>query len=258
MAGEAFQRYGGSTSCVALSRDGEDPSLLLDGGTGLRNVTRLLEGRPFSGAVLLSHLHWDHIGGLPFFAAADRGRVDLRAPSVDGLRRAFGPPLFPLELDQLRGSWTFDDVAPGAFSAAGWDFVAREIPHGGGRTLGYRVTDGRSSLAYVTDHCPTLLGPGTDGLGERHDAVLELADGVDLLVHDAQLTASELPSRSFLGHAAVEYVLALGAAAGARQVVLFHHDPDRTDEQLDELAIAYPTGTFAHEGLVVDLGPRTA
>jgi phosphoribosyl 1,2-cyclic phosphodiesterase len=232
-------RYGGNTSCVALAHDGEDPSLLLDAGTGLRRVTDLLDDRPFEGAILLTHLHPDHIQGLPFFAAADKGRVDLRLPAGERasatLTSSFGAPLFPLRFDELRGDWTMTELDEGEHAIDRWEILALEIPHGGGRTFGYRITDGTGVLAYVTDHCPTALGPGPDGLGEYHDNALRLADHADLLVHDAHVTAAELPDRAFLGHAAVEYAVALAERARARQVALFHHDPDRRDDAIDAI-----------------------
>ena len=107
----------------------------------------------------------------------------------------------------------------------GFDVLALEIPHKGGRTFGYRVSDGRASIAYLSDHGPVALGPGPDGLGPYHEAALALADGVDLLVHDAQHTAEELPAAAAFGHSAAEYAVALAERAGAGRVLLFHHDP---------------------------------
>jgi ribonuclease BN (tRNA processing enzyme) len=97
------------------------------------------------------------------------------------------------------------------------------------------VHDATGSLTYVPDHCPTAVGPGDDGLGARHEAALALADGVDALVHDAQLLPDEVAAEAYFGHAAADYAVGLGRAAGARRTVLFHHKPDRTDEQLDAL-----------------------
>jgi ribonuclease BN (tRNA processing enzyme) len=90
--------------------------------------------------------------------------------------------------------------------------------------------------AYVTDHCPTALGPGPDGWGEYHPAAVELAAGADVVVHDAQLLAEEVAAEAAFGHAAADYAVALAGRAGARRVALFHHRPDRTDDALDELA----------------------
>jgi phosphoribosyl 1,2-cyclic phosphodiesterase len=243
--GAEFIRYGGHTSCVALSHDGDaGPALILDAGTGLREVTPLLGGRPFAGTILLSHLHWDHVHGLPFFRGGDTegATVDLLLPDQeDGasaeavLERGMSPPHFPIRPSELRGDWRFGTVAPGSFDAAGFRIEAREVPHKGGRTFGYRVSDGQSALAYIPDHCPTLLGPGPDGLGAYHEAAVQLVRDADVLIHDASLVAGELAAQVAFGHAAAEYAVGLAKAAGAREVVLFHHRPDRTDDELDEI-----------------------
>ena len=109
-----------------------------------------------------------------------------------------------------------------------------EVPHKGGRTLGFRVTDGRSSVAYIPDHCPTALGDGPGGVGEYHPAALELARDVDVLIHDAHLRSEEVPAEGSFGHAAAEYAVGLGTTAGAKHVVLFHHRPDRTDAEVEQ------------------------
>jgi phosphoribosyl 1,2-cyclic phosphodiesterase len=124
---------------------------------------------------------------------------------------------------------------PAGFTVGAFTVLAREVPHKGGATVGYRVSDGHSSLAYVPDHCPTALGPGPDGWGEYHPAVLELAHGVDVLIHDAHLLAEEVPAQASFGHAAADYAVELGRRAGAHEVALFHHRPDRTDDAVDGL-----------------------
>jgi phosphoribosyl 1,2-cyclic phosphodiesterase len=258
--GPEFVRVGGNTSCVAVAADGADPSLVLDAGTGVRRLSRLLAGRPFRGTVLLSHLHPDHTQGLPFFAAADAGAVDLRLPAqgdpIEVLARAYSPPHFPLSPGELRGAWTFTSLEVGEHRIGEWVVLALELPHGGGRTFGYRVSDGRASLAYVTDHCPTLLGAGPDGYGEYHDAAVALATGADLLIHDAHLTPAELPERAFLGHATAQYAVGLAERAGARRLALFHHDPDRTDDDIEAIVggLISPIPVFAAaEGQTIDL-----
>jgi phosphoribosyl 1,2-cyclic phosphodiesterase len=244
--GADFVRYGGHTSCVAIAADrGAVPTLILDAGTGVRNVTPLLDGKAFSGTILLTHLHWDHVQGLPFFQGGDRddARVVLLLPGQDDgasaeqvLARAMSPPHFPIRPGDLRGDWTFAEIGPGHRDAEGFSVEVREIPHKGGRTLGYRVSDGRCVVAYVTDHCPTALGPGPEGWGEYHASALELAAGADVLVHDAHLLASEVEAEASFGHACADYAVELARRAGARRVVLFHHRPDRTDAALDQLA----------------------
>jgi phosphoribosyl 1,2-cyclic phosphodiesterase len=236
---------------------------VLDAGTGIRRVTGLLDGAAFTGSILLGHLHWDHTQGLPFFAAGDRpdARVHLYLPAqgdpVEVLSRFMAPPHFPIPPTGLRGSWIFEGLEPGEHELEGFSVLALDIPHKGGRTFGYRVSDGRSSLAYLSDHNPVSLGEGPAGLGPHHDAALRLAEGVDLLVHDAQHTAEELPAKAAFGHSAAEYALTLAEAARARRVLLFHHDPNRTDDELDELLGRFAESpvpvTAACEGDVLDL-----
>ena len=134
---------------------------------------------------------------------------------------------------------------------------ALEIPHKGGRTFGYRISDGSGTLAYLPDDSPISLGPGPDGTGVLHDAAITLTEGADLLVHDSQHTAAELPRLGYLGHSAVEYAVALAQRASARQLALFHHDPWRTDAEIDALVARHATAPVhviaAHDGMVVDL-----
>jgi ribonuclease BN (tRNA processing enzyme) len=269
--GAEFVRYGGHTSCVAIAPDGGPVHLILDAGTGLRRVTGLLGGAPFAGTIILTHLHWDHVHGLPFFTAGDRddARVTLLLPESEEaqnqegsagaeevLARGMSPPHFPIRPSGLRGEWSFCNLAPGAFKAEGFTVEAREVPHKGGRTFGYRVSDGHSAIAYIPDHCPTALGPGPEGWGEYHPAALGLAADVDLLIHDSFLLPDEVAAEASFGHPAADYAVSLGRRAHARHVLLTHHKPDRTDDALDALAARFhpdPHVTVAAEGQVIDL-----
>jgi ribonuclease BN (tRNA processing enzyme) len=237
--GPEFVRFGGHTSCVAIAHDGAEISLLLDAGTGIRRASPLLDGRPFRGSLLLGHLHWDHTQGLPFFRGGDRpdAQVDVYLPEqgadpVAVLARGLSPPHFPIDPGGLRGHWRFHNLPEGNHDIEGFHVLAREIPHKGGRTFGYRISDGAASLAYLSDHHPAALGPGPDGYGPYHAAACELAAGVDLLLHDAQYLASEWPDRHTFGHSTVDYAAGLAEAAGVRRLVLFHHDPARTDDEI--------------------------
>jgi phosphoribosyl 1,2-cyclic phosphodiesterase len=240
-----YIRFGGHTSCVALSHDDDGaarPTLLLDAGTGLRRIAGLLGDIPFRGTMLLTHLHWDHVQGLPFFRSGDRddALVNLLLPDQGAgieaeavLARMMSPPFFPIEPSALRGQWRFGFVPGDTFAAEGFSVLALDVPHKGGHTLGFRISDGHSSVAYIPDHCPTALGPGPGGIGEYHETALQLARDVDLLIHDAHLRAEEVEAEGSFGHAAAEYAVRLGTKAGARQVALFHHRPERSDAEVE-------------------------
>lgn len=201
---------------------------------------------------------------MPFFTAGALAghRVDVVIPeqgedAEQVLARAFSPPHFPIRPSQLGSGWTFRGLEPGDHEIEQFTVRALEIPHKGGRTFGFRVSDGRSSIAYLSDHSPLAFGPGPDGLGELHATALALADGVDLLVHDAQHTRQELPERAHLGHSAADYAVDLAQVAGARSVMMFHHDPGRSDDEI-EWMVSCLAGSAVHvsaayDGLVVDL-----
>jgi len=240
--GPEFVRYGGNTSCIAiLSDEDERPRLVLDAGTGLQRLSKSFAGEAFVGTILLGHLHWDHTHGLPFFPPGYHpdAKVTLLLPeqgedAEELLGRAFSPPHFPIWPRQLGDGWTFDSLKEGEHDLEGFSVLAREIPHKGGRTFGFRITDGASSIAYLSDHSPVAYGPGP-GFGPYHEAAVTLASNVDLLFHDSQHTAAEFGAKSFMGHSAVDYAVGLGREAGAGKVMLFHHDPPRTDGELDAI-----------------------
>ena len=230
--GAEFARYGGDTSSVAVAKSGQPPRLLLDAGTGLRRVADLLDGEPFRGSILLSHLHWDHTHGLPFAPAVDRddAEVDIYLPSQGGdplevLSRAMSPPHFPIAPEQLRGRWRFHALESGVREIEGFDVLASDVPHKGGRTFGYRVSDESVSLAYIPDYWLT----------QADSEPAALVAGVDLLLHDSQHLAAEMEGKAFLGHSSVEYVIGLARRHTVASVALFHHDPRRTDVEIDEI-----------------------
>lgn len=244
--GSAHARYGGNTSCVGIARDDGTMPILLDAGTGTRRVREHLGAEPFRGSLLLGHLHWDHIYGLPFFPPGDRpdARVDLYLPAqgdpVAILERPMSPPVFPISPLGLRGEWSFHALEPGEHEIEGMRVTALDVPHKGGRSYGYRIDDGTSVVAYLSDHMPTAEGPGPDGLGAYHDNALALAQGADLLIHDSQYTPEEFVMRHDWGHCSWEYPIRLAEHAGAGRVLLFHHDPGHDDDFLDAMATQLP------------------
>jgi phosphoribosyl 1,2-cyclic phosphodiesterase len=250
---------------VVLEQAGRRP-IVLDLGTGLRffGMTQPQDGS-FDGIALVSHLHWDHVQGLPFFSPvlAPGARLDLYAPAPDdgtslsdAIHTFLAPPFFPVTVDALPGTFTFTEVRPGTFSVDGAEVTVAEVPHVGA-TVGYRVERDGVSIAYVSDH----QQPGC-GRMEVDPGVLELCRGVDLLIHDAQYTADEFATRPDWGHCTVEYAVNVAAQAGVRRLALFHHDPLHSDAVLDELGafagrLAARSGVreviVAAEGLKVSL-----
>ena len=235
-------RYGGNTSCVSLDIDGVDP-ILFDLGTGLRYFGDTLEpGARFVGTCLLSHLHWDHIQGLPFFAPLlqEGSDITMYGPRQEGdatLASVFAsticPPLFPVELSMLPGDIDFVDCWESMFqvttTSTQVDIMSRPIPHVG-NTLGYRVSAHGRSVAYLSDHqMPTNRAPAMSA-GAR-----ELCAGADLIIHDAQFTPSEFALKSNWGHCTIEYAVWVAAESRAKRLALFHHDPSHDDDMLDRL-----------------------
>jgi phosphoribosyl 1,2-cyclic phosphodiesterase len=234
--GPDFVRYGGHTSCVAVAPERADvPTLVLDAGTGLRTLSAILPGPCFQGAILLSHLHWDHVEGIPFFVKGDQddSNVEVYLPAQNGssghdlLAGMMQPPWFPITPEGLRGSWTFNALEPGKVTVGDFEVTAVEIAHKGGRTFGYRVDDGTASMAYLPDHAPV------QGCSDDLTSMLSC---VDMILHDAQFLESERVVADLFGHATVPEAVALATEAKAGTLVLFHHGPARTDDQLDAIA----------------------
>lgn len=197
----------------------------------------MLGGEAFKGTILLTHLHWDHWQGLPFFAAADRDDaiVRLLLPTDDEkpeplLRRAMSPPHFPIGPEGLRGDWSFGVIDAGAIEVEGVRVTACPVPHKGGPTFAFRLDDAMGSVAYIPDHRP---GPTAAG----HRSIVEMCRGVDLLIHDAQFIAGEESIAEEYGHATVDEAVNFAVECGAGELALFHHAPSRTDVQLDAIAV---------------------
>lgn len=261
-------RYGGNTACVEI-RAADGRRLILDGGTGIRRLGLTIPPKVRHLDILLTHLHIDHILGLPFFEPLFRPDMEVRlwgpASTTHDLRARLGrylsPPLFPLGLRDLPRRLTFHDVPFEGFTAGGFRVSAMLIAHPG-PTVGFRIEDGSRVVTYLPDHEPALGGHGF-ALPPDWISGVALARDADLLIHDAQYTRDEYANRIGWGHSAIPDALAFAAAAGARRVVLFHHDPRRSDAALDALMEGPDTDARqvagdlevipGREGLVVEL-----
>jgi ribonuclease BN (tRNA processing enzyme) len=259
--GAAFVRYGGHTSCVAVVQGGAAaPQLVLDAGTGLSALPELLAGAAFEGRILLSHLHWDHVQGLPFCPSVDRpdARVSLHVPvpstsedPVELLARAFSPPHFPIGPEGLLGRWEFEPLSAGRLDDT---VIIAPVAHKGGTAFGVRVMLDGATLAYLPDHALHR-----DTTPADRESARRLVHGSDLLLHDGQFLAAEQDVAVAYGHATIEEVLRLADECEVGAVVLTHHGPNRTDDELDALAARFlrtPDGrpvSFARQGVPIEV-----
>jgi phosphoribosyl 1,2-cyclic phosphodiesterase len=237
--GPSTNRYGGNTSCLQVTlSDGR--LLVLDAGSGISNLGLRLAGRARRIDILLTHLHLDHIQGLMFFAPLFMPDAEIviwgpLAPETlsERLARYLSPPLTPLHLHDLPSRLSFRACPEGEWEIGPARIQAAPVTHPG-PTLGYRISEGDTSLCYIPDQELGLRPPLS--VTARHSLPgFDLADGASLLVHDCQYTDAEYPSHVGWGHSRLGDVLAFAQLTEAQRLLLFHHDPLHDDEQLDRL-----------------------
>jgi phosphoribosyl 1,2-cyclic phosphodiesterase len=272
-------RFGGNTACVEV-RVGEQ-LFILDAGTGIRKLglqlQREAEGRPVVGTILLSHTHWDHIHGLPFFAPAFVSGNQFAVYGCAGASKSLESilagqmesPYSPLPMSALPGTLQVFELTDEELLVDGVTITAQRLNHPG-LTLAFRLEAGGRSLVYATDNepCHPVGGdgplPAPPCVKGDHDAALaRFATGADLLICDAQYTWEEYRDRVGWGHTCYQDALRLAMAARVRSLALFHHDPERTDDDLDQIVAECRTELklqgaatecfAAQEGLVITL-----
>jgi len=243
-AGDSTRRYGGNTSCVSLEID--ETQIIFDAGTGIRPlgdaILKRAPATPRRAHLFLSHVHWDHIQGFPFFApayvpgygvAVHRVRPGANEPDVRSVFASqMRAPTFPVGLEAMRGDLDFVDLAPRQEVLVGRALVRNALVDHPNGCAAYRVDADTRSVVYATD-----LEHGA----EPDPSLVELARGADLLIYDAMYTPEEYeglrgPSRKGWGHSTFEAGAALAEAADVRHLCLFHHDPAHDDAFMDALA----------------------
>jgi phosphoribosyl 1,2-cyclic phosphodiesterase len=279
--GPGTNHYGGNTSCIELTTP-SGATIVLDCGTGARVLGNklLADGKgSVCATILLTHTHWDHIQGFPFFAplfvpgnhfqvyGPDESHLSLQ----DVLAGQMEHHYFPVELDQLAARISYQDLTEGTHEIAGLKVTAQHMNHPS-PTLGYRIETRGASVCYLSDHEPFYEGIWRDGAAPgRLESIREPGDrrhaeymrDADLVIHESQYTPEEYPAKRHWGHSTYEYVVQLAAAAGVRRLVLTHHDPSHDDTfiaAIEKLArdLAAKLGsnldvTCAYEGLEVNV-----
>jgi phosphoribosyl 1,2-cyclic phosphodiesterase len=264
-------RYGGNTVCVEVQL-ADGTTIILDGGTGLRELgNRLMsEGRLEQECtlhMLLTHLHWDHVMGIPFFKPIWRKGTLLRISplanemqqSAARARALFDGIHFPVRAADVPGTIEFLEAEPAPWRIGSATISRVALNHPGG-AQGFRLDDDDgTSLVYLTDNELSPPGPVVTSL----DTLAKFASGASLVIHDAQYVGSEMPQKRGWGHSTLEDVLRLGQKAETPHLVLFHHDPERDDDAIDNIVVRAnewlsanaPTtlATAAREGVVLDL-----
>jgi phosphoribosyl 1,2-cyclic phosphodiesterase len=240
--GPETARYGGNTSCVEL-RTGSD-ILILDAGSGIRNLGKDLiqefGPRPIEANLLITHTHWDHIQGLPFFvplySARNRIRIISAMASAATLQRALRNQMqamhFPVGFEQMRGLAGIEQLTSGRIGR--FTVTTFALNHPGG-CAGVRIEAAGATIAYLPDHEPYRRSAANAETERRAKTLAQFVYGADALILDTQYTGKEYPGYIGWGHGCLPDSVALAIEAKVDRLVLFHHDPSRSDERIDEM-----------------------
>lgn len=233
--GPSTLRHGGNTSCVEV-RLADNTLIILDSGSGIRQMGAALG--PCVAELFLSHYHWDHIQGMPFFGPAysPGSAIRIHGPAFEGvgpehiLTGQMHAPYFPAPASEWCGIRGYETVSAGQqFGIGAATIRTAQLSHPG-MTLGYRIEEAGHVLVYMSDNEPDLASP------ELLSGMVDLARDADLLLHDCQYTEGEYALKRGFGHSTPRQAVRVATEAGVRQLVLFHHDPGHGDEQVEILA----------------------
>ena len=238
--------YGGNTSCIEV-QTAAGTLVIIDCGSGLHGLGQALMtagGSVLKGHILVSHTHWDHIQGIPFFTPffVPENEWDIYAPRGIGqsiqetLAGQMQYAYFPVRLDEMGASIHYHELIEGEFQIDDITVRTRYLNHTA-LTLGFRLEADGAALVYASDHEPFSrhLASGKGDIGRQDRQHCEFLAGADLVIHDAQFTLDEYSSKIGWGHSTAEYAVAMCKAAGAARLALTHHDPLRTDNAIDQI-----------------------
>ncbi len=238
VSGKEYNEYGGNTACVEL-RTGDGEIIIIDAGTGIRRLgDQLLHEDRHHYHFLFTHAHWDHLMGLPFFKPLYREDTEIQVYgcpiSQDSIRkmvsRILEPPNFPVRFEDVQADFKFHEECYLSFKIGSVTLVPIKLSHPN-QGLGYRFAENDRQLVFLTDNELTYRHPG----GLDYEDYLEFARGADMLVHDAMYTEEEYHHSKTWGHTTFKVALQLAMEAGVNKFVLFHHNPERSDDHLNRI-----------------------
>jgi phosphoribosyl 1,2-cyclic phosphodiesterase len=252
-------KFGGNTPCLEIRiRDGR--RFIFDAGTGIRplGMSMMDEAGKSDAVIFLTHFHWDHIQGFPFFLPLYESDFSLRIVGPDqadaDIEKLFASQMaainFPVPYSALSAEKTFSNLSGGAWEEDGFVVSAMRVRHPS-FTVGHRIEYGGVSLAYIPDN--EVTNEGYDVGKEWRKRLVDFLGDVDVLIHDAMFTDEEYESRADWGHSTFSQTVELAHEAGAKKVLFFHHDPCRTDQELSEI-VDFHRADAAARGFGVEIG----
>ncbi|MHB1048892.1 MAG: MBL fold metallo-hydrolase [Bacteroidota bacterium] len=255
--GKSTVKYGGNTPSLELRLD-NDQLIIFDAGTGIRNLGDYLiaKGESLNTSILITHPHWDHIQGFPFFKPAfisgneitvygtDREEIDLQHIIADQMKRIY----FPVQLNELKAKIHFRSIGEEEFEVHGAKVRTMYVNHPG-FTVGYRLEYKGKTIVYISDNEPfdheaatqlsnfepLVMKKFSAVKGDANTRITDFAKDADLFIHDATYTPEEYVDKVGWGHSHYLFTLTLADKARVKQCVLFHHEPNRTDDEIDRI-----------------------